>query len=86
MDRLLCYLFNEQSYTRIDIEGLIAKGKIIVLLHHKVYDVTNYAKYHPAGSGCLLKKNGEDCAIDMGYHSKKAMILLKRYYIGRYVK
>lgn len=83
MDRLLGFLFKkEPRYTKEELEKIIRSGRIIILIREKVYDVTNYTQYHPAGQRCFLMRNGKDCTVDMGYHSKKANDILKQYYIG----
>ena len=53
-----------------------------IIIHNKVYDVSNYINNHPGGSNLILNKGGFDCTIDYKFHSKKAQKLITKFHIG----
>ncbi|CAK7314623.1 Cytochrome b5 type B [Vulpes lagopus] len=58
--------------------------EIWLVIHGRVYDVTDFLKEHPGGEEVLLEQAGADASEsfeDVG-HSSDAREMLKRYYIG----
>lgn len=39
-------------------------------LNSKVYDVTDFLSFHPAGKEAILKRAGKDCTADYNFHSR----------------
>uniref|UniRef100_A0A8C0NG36 Cytochrome b5 n=2 Tax=Canis lupus TaxID=9612 RepID=A0A8C0NG36_CANLF len=58
--------------------------EIWLVIHGRVYDVTDFLKEHPGGEEVLLEQAGADASEsfeDVG-HSSDAREMLKQYYIG----
>ncbi|XP_041584395.1 cytochrome b5 type B-like [Vulpes lagopus] len=58
--------------------------EIWLVIHGRVYDVTDFLKEHPGGEEVLLEQAGADASEsfeDVG-HSSDAREMLKRYYVG----
>ena len=55
--------------------------KIYIYVGKNTYDVTEFIKYHPGGSQCIINNNGKDCTIDYNWHSKKGKDLWKKYLV-----
>lgn len=55
-----------------------------VVIHGKVYDVTDYLDEHPGGDDILLKATGIDASeeFDDAGHSKDAIKLMEEFCIG----
>lgn len=55
-----------------------------VILHNKVYNVSEYLGKHPGGIDLVMKCAGKDCTRDFEamYHSQKARKILEDLYIG----
>jgi cytochrome b involved in lipid metabolism len=52
-----------------------------------IYDATDYLSTHPGGKQSILKKSGGvDCSVDMEFHSRKAIGMMKRKKVGKLVK
>ncbi|KAJ6184385.1 hypothetical protein N7519_005686 [Penicillium mononematosum] len=60
------------------------KNDIFVIIHGKVYDITNYVRDHPGGADVLIDVAGTDATAayeDVG-HSEDASEILETYFIG----
>lgn len=90
MDIFRKFLKDSQNKITIDeVKRKIEKeNRKIIIVGNKVYDITSFfeSKIHPGGNDCLQKKNGTDCTIDLKFHSGKANVLLKKYFIGYLIK
>ncbi|XP_076622047.1 cytochrome b5 [Colletes latitarsis] len=61
-----------------------SKENTLIILHDKVYNVTNFLNEHPGGEEILLDhagKDGSDDFDDVG-HSKDAFDLMGKYLVG----
>lgn len=63
-------------------------GFSYLIANGKVYDVSDFIRQHPGGSGSIIKriKNGTDCSVDFRFHSKQAKHLWERYLIGKLIR
>lgn len=48
------------EYTKEEIKQHTSHNDIWVILHGKVYNITNYIDYHPGGLSILIENGGED--------------------------
>jgi len=55
-----------------------------VILHGKVYDVTNYLSLHPGGKQLIFRSAGKDITDDFEgmFHSIKARDIMEKYEVG----
>lgn len=53
-----------------------------VVLNGKVYDLTEYAQFHPGGTHALERWAGTDASENIHFHSSKMLKLASRYVIG----
>ncbi|MCE4610613.1 MAG: cytochrome b5 domain-containing protein [Desulfurococcales archaeon] len=54
-----------------------------IVVNGKVYDVTSYINYHPAGAKSILQYCGKDATQAFAkYHSRRAWEILQHFYIG----
>ncbi|XP_044752233.1 cytochrome b5-like [Coccinella septempunctata] len=55
-----------------------------VVIYDRVYDITNFLDEHPGGGDLLLENAGRDATVAFrsAGHSRHAMQLLERYFIG----
>ena len=66
-----------------DIKSLLEKGRIVITIHHEVYDITPFMNEHPGGTLVLQHASGKDNTdLFSSFHSKKAWELLSRFRIG----
>jgi hypothetical protein len=52
-------------YSRRQIEGLIADGRKIIIVDHKVLKVDAWLKYHPGGDKAILHMVGRDATDEL---------------------
>lgn len=71
-----------EIFTREEVAKHNTDKSCWIIANEKVYDVTDWLKYHPAGTDCILKKGGQDCTVDFYFHSKNAIAYWKQYQIG----
>ena len=71
-------------YTYQDIEKHDNINSSWIICNKKVYDITNYICVHPGGSNSIFKYSGtrHDCKEDLKFHSKNAIKILDKYFIG----
>lgn len=57
-----------------------------IIVHGKVYDVTDFLEEHPGGYDIILQVTGRDATQDFEEigHSKSAYALLEKHLIGTY--
>ncbi|KAL4972481.1 cytochrome b5-like heme/steroid binding domain-containing protein [Aspergillus desertorum] len=72
------------SYTLEQVKAHCTPDDIWIILHNKVYDVTNDLEDHPGGSAVLIEVAGPDAtkAFEEIGHSEEAREQLEPYYIG----
>lgn len=76
-----------KQFTRAQISETDRKLTRIII-HDKVYDVTQFLNEHPGGEEVLLDHKGVDASEDFDDvgHSADAQELMKKYMIGELVK
>lgn len=74
---------HEYSYSEVNIHNKITNCWIII--HDRVYDITDYLEEHPGGQHILLTYAGKDAtdAFDNIGHTSRAFHELNKYVIGR---
>ncbi|XP_076288330.1 cytochrome b5 [Lasioglossum baleicum] len=77
----------QKQYTRSEVASLNGKEKTLIILHDKVYDVTSFLNEHPGGEEILLDHGGKESSEDFDDvgHSKDALDLMTKYYVGELV-
>ncbi|RAL03512.1 fatty acid/sphingolipid desaturase [Aspergillus ibericus CBS 121593] len=66
------------------IEGLIAAGQHILIIHQKVLRVDSWIPYHPGGHKPIQHLVGKDATDEFTvFHSEETQKLIDRYQIGR---
>ncbi|PWY64786.1 fatty acid/sphingolipid desaturase [Aspergillus sclerotioniger CBS 115572] len=66
------------------IEGLIAAGQHILIIHQKVIRVDSWIPYHPGGHKPIQHLVGKDATDEFTvFHSEETQRLIDRYQIGR---
>lgn len=73
-----------EKYTLAEVAKHNTEESFWTIVHDKVYDLTKYYKRHPGGKDLLFRNGGKDSTADFEgmFHSKKAVAILKKYYIG----
>ena len=74
------------EYTIEEIKYHNHKNDCWLVANNNVYNVTEFIKLHPAGSGSILKYAGTDCTEHFNFHSKKAHKIWNEYKIGKIKK
>ncbi|KAG0166153.1 hypothetical protein DFQ30_007540 [Apophysomyces sp. BC1015] len=72
------------TYTAEDVTKHGNRKDLWVIVHNKVYNVTEFVQEHPGGEEVLADEAGKDATEafeDIG-HSDEARDILKKYYIG----
>ncbi|XP_015181349.1 PREDICTED: cytochrome b5 isoform X2 [Polistes dominula] len=75
-------------YTRAEVEKYNTAQSAWIIIHDKVYDVTNFVKQHPGGEEVVLEhagKDGTEPFEDIG-HSSDARAMMEPYKIGELVE
>ena len=77
----------KKKYNNEEIDELRKNGKIILVSHKKVYDVTEYIDIHP-GSREAITYNmyNQDNKDSYDFHSNNGQKIWDSYYIGEYSK
>ncbi|KAF3049132.1 hypothetical protein E8E11_010194 [Didymella keratinophila] len=78
---------HEPTLSRDAILRRIAQGELIVVYEGCALQLGAWIDRHPGGRLAILHMVGRDAADEINaYHSSKALLLLKRYIVGRVVK
>jgi len=75
---------NLTKYALKDVSGHKDKNSTWIVIHDKVYDVTQFLEEHPGGEEVLLEQAGKDATEhfeDVG-HSTDARTMMNDYLIG----
>ncbi|KAH0566388.1 hypothetical protein GP486_000210 [Trichoglossum hirsutum] len=73
-----------KSLSRRQVEGLIADGHAIVVVHGKVLKVDAWLKYHPGGDKAIMHMVGRDATDEVNaLHSPEARKCMEAYQIGQ---
>ena len=72
----------KKKYTKEEITKLNNNGKCYIIRKNKIYDVTDFIKYHPGGSVWILKNRDKDVDSDYKFHSYNAKKKWRKYFIG----
>lgn len=70
-------------FTRSDVAKHNSFEDCWLIVHKKVYDVTEFIQIHPAGAASILRHGGRDASEDFEFHSKATQRLWKHFEIGR---
>ncbi|XP_073692929.1 cytochrome b5 type B [Garra rufa] len=71
-------------YRRAEVQAHNVSKEAWLIIHDKVYDITDFMEEHPGGEEVLLEQAGADATEsfeDVG-HSTDAREMLQQYYIG----
>lgn len=71
-----------EIYTRDEIYKHNTSKSCWLIVNNKVYDVTKWLPYHPAGINSILNHAGKDCTKDFYFHSQNAIKFWRKYKIG----
>ncbi|KOC66144.1 Cytochrome b5 [Habropoda laboriosa] len=76
-----------KQFTKSEVAKYSTKDKTLIILHDKVYDVTDFLNEHPGGEEILLDHSGKDSSEDFDDigHSSDAFDLMKKYLVGELV-
>eukprot|EP01080_Neovahlkampfia_damariscottae_P006396 gene6396-10403_t len=71
-------------YNAKEVEKHNIKEDCFVIIHNKVYDVSEFLDEHPGGANLILKTGGQDVtqAFEATVHSQRARKLLRKYFVG----
>jgi len=71
-------------YTSCQVRRHNHLGSAWLRCGNKIYDASDFISTHPGGERSILNKAGGtvDCTEDMGFHSKQAINMWKKEYIG----
>lgn len=83
--RALCARPKSAVLTTVDIDGLRAFGRTVIVIDGVVYDVSSFLQDHPGG-GQVITAEGVDCtdAFHVAGHSAEAHAALTKYKIGEF--
>ncbi|RSM16687.1 hypothetical protein CDV31_004459 [Fusarium ambrosium] len=73
------------TFTTVEVAAHKTRNDLWIVVHGKVYDVTEYVRDHPGGVDALIDVAGTDATTayqDVG-HSEDADEILEGYYIGQ---
>jgi delta8-fatty-acid desaturase len=70
------------SFSRADIDKMIANGKIIFLLENRIIDATDQLASHPGGDTILRQYNGRQSRKEYDFHSSTAKIVWQKRIVG----
>ncbi|XP_046822283.1 cytochrome b5-like [Vespa crabro] len=77
-----------KEFTIEEVQKTKGTGKVVIILHDKVYDVTEFLNEHPGGEEILIDhagKDGTENFNDVG-HSQDALDLMNKYKIGELIE
>ncbi|ESZ91097.1 hypothetical protein SBOR_8530 [Sclerotinia borealis F-4128] len=78
-------MIETKQFSLSEIQKHNTKSDLWLIIHHNVYDVTNYLEDHPGGAESLLEVGGQDSTAlfeDVG-HSADARETMESFLIGR---
>ncbi|CAG8060248.1 unnamed protein product [Penicillium olsonii] len=73
-----------KEFNKSEVAAHASKTDLFVIIHGKVYDITNYVRDHPGGADVLVDVAGGDATAayeDVG-HSEDANEILETYLVG----
>ncbi|KAK2078148.1 hypothetical protein QBZ16_004016 [Prototheca wickerhamii] len=75
-----------KSFSLEDVAPHSSEKDCWLVIHGKVYDVTQFLDEHPGGYDIVVSNSGKDSTEDFDEigHSKTAQDMLKDYYIGEF--
>ncbi|ORY98402.1 cytochrome b5-like heme/steroid binding domain-containing protein [Absidia repens] len=71
-------------FSTADVNAHQSRGDLWVVVHNKVYDITEFVVEHPGGEEVLFDEAGKDATEsfeDIG-HSDEAREMLEKYLVG----
>eukprot|EP00842_Homolaphlyctis_polyrhiza_P004968 jgi/Hompol1/5472/HPOL_001962-RA len=73
-----------RTFRRSEIEQRAAAGEVLIIVHHKVYNLTKWVAYHPGGDLAVRHMAGKDATDAMiAFHPDWVFTeRLPRFYIG----
>lgn len=76
-----------KQYTFEEVRQSNSKSNTIIVIHDKVYDVSEFLNEHPGGEEVLLDHAGKDASEDFNDvgHSSDAIALMNKYQVGEIV-
>jgi len=80
----LCSFKMSKTFTYEEIKQYKTAEKCVIVIHNKVYDITQFLGEHPGGEEVLLDAGGRNATNDFEDvgHSDEAHEIMKKYYIG----
>jgi len=73
-----------KTFTRREIEGLIADGRKIIILDGQVIKADAWIPFHPGGDKAVLHMIGRDATDEIrALHSAETQAFMQKYVIGR---
>ncbi|GAB5587895.1 hypothetical protein Unana1_02795 [Umbelopsis nana] len=72
------------SFTHEQVAAHNTKADLYMIIHNKVYNISEFVDEHPGGEEVLLDEGAKDATEafeDVG-HSDEARELLEKYYVG----
>ncbi|KAI9725116.1 MAG: Delta 8 Fatty Acid Desaturase [Chrysothrix sp. TS-e1954] len=74
----------DTMYSRRQVEGMIARGKTVIIVDGHVLHVDSWLKYHPGGDKAIMHMIGRDATDEVNaLHSVKARQRMNAFRIGR---
>jgi cytochrome b involved in lipid metabolism len=76
-----------KQFTYEEVRNSCDKSSTKLVIHNKVYDVTEFLNEHPGGEEVLLDHVGKDASEDFNDvgHSTDAIALMSKYLVGEIV-
>ncbi|CAG8920943.1 unnamed protein product [Penicillium salamii] len=74
----------DNVFSRREIEGMIAEGKLIIIVDDKVLRLDGWIKFHPGGDMAIKHMIGKDATDEVNaLHSQEARLRMSKFQIGR---
>ncbi|CAG7996489.1 unnamed protein product [Penicillium olsonii] len=74
----------DNVFSRREIEGMIAEGKLIIIVDDRVLRIDGWIKYHPGGDMAIKHMIGKDATDEVNaLHSQEARLRMSKFQIGR---
>lgn len=73
-----------KEFTRAEVQELASEERVLIIVHQRVLDVTQWMDEHPGGSDLLMEMLGLDATVDFEAvsHSKSAIEQMCRLQVG----